>query len=97
MGDTASNPWSGRPPARSVAGCVGSTAFTVQTGDWADVLPELAPELAALLAPPVSVSGNPVGGAAPVDERRRAELARYRLNMASVPPYGRQRRSARVG
>lgn len=96
MGDTESTPWRSRPPARSVAGCLGATTVAVHSGTWADQVPGLAPELAALLAPPVSVSGAPVGAAPTVDERRRADLARYRMNMASVPPYGRQRRSARV-
>ena len=96
MADSDSTPWHSRPPAQSVAGCTGTMMFAVHGGTCADVAPGLAPEVTMLLAPPVSGSGLPVGAAAVTDERRRAEHARYRLNMASVPPYGRQRRSARV-
>jgi hypothetical protein len=96
MADTESTPWHSRPPARSVAGCTGTTAFTVHGGTWAQLAPGLPAELTELLAPPVTVSAAPVGAAPAVEQRRRADLARYRSNMASVPPYTRPRRPTRV-
>ena len=64
---------------------VASSIFAVHRGDWAD----LAPELAAMVAPPVSVSATPVER--PVGAWRKAQLARSRGNM----PVARHRRPTR--
>ena len=60
---------------------IASSTIAVHRGDWTN----LPPELAAMVAPPVTVS------AAPVERRpgawRRAQLARSRANM----PVGRHR------
>jgi len=63
---------------------VGSAAIAVQRGDWA----KLAPDLAALVAPPVTVTAAPIGR--PVGPWRKAQLARSRGNM----PMTRHRRPA---
>jgi len=63
---------------------IGSTAIAVQRGDWA----ALAPDLAALVAPPVTVTAAPVGRS--VGPWRKAQLARSRGNM----PVARHRRPA---
>lgn len=64
---------------------VASSAIAVQRGDWVD----LAPHLAAMVAPPVTVSAAPVGR--PVGAWRKAQLARSRGNM----PDTRHRRPTR--
>jgi hypothetical protein len=53
---------------------IGSAAIAVQRGDWAS----LAPDLAVLVAPPVTVTAAPVGRA--VGPWRKAQLARSRGN-----------------
>ena len=64
---------------------VASSTIAVQRGDWTN----LAPELAAMVAPPVTVSAAPVER--PVGMLRKAQLARSRGNM----PVGRHRPAAR--
>ena len=64
---------------------VASTTIAVHRGDWAN----LPPDLAVMVAPPVTVSTAPVDR--PVDPWRRAQLARSRGNM----PVARHRRPAR--
>jgi len=64
---------------------VASSAIAVQRGDWAD----LAPEFAAMVAPPVTVSAMPVGRTP--GTWRKAQLARSRGNM----PVARHQRPAR--
>jgi hypothetical protein len=64
---------------------VATSTFAVHRCDWAN----LAPELATLVAPPVSVSAAPVER--PADKWRRAQLARSRGNM----PLNRHRSVAR--
>ena len=54
---------------------VASSTFAVQRGDWGN----LAPEVAAMVAPPVTVSTAPVDR--PVGAWRKAQLARSRGNM----------------
>ena len=54
---------------------IGSSTIAVRRGDWAD----LAPETAAMVAPPVIVSAAPVGR--PRGEWRKAQLARSRGNL----------------
>ena len=63
---------------------VATSAIAVHRGAWTN----LAPELAAMVAPPVTVSAAPVGR--PVGIWRKGQLARSRANM----PAGRHRRPA---
>ena len=60
-------------------------SIAVHRGDWTD----LPPEVAAMVAPPVSVSAAPVDK--PVGTVRRGQIARSRGNM----PVGRHARPAR--
>lgn len=53
-----------------------------------EVWPDLSPELAGLVAPPITVTARPVER--PVNAHRRAQLSRSRGNM----PVGGHRRSA---
>jgi hypothetical protein len=64
---------------------VASSAIAVQRGDWAN----LAPEFAAMVAPPVTVSAMPVGRT--LGTWRKAQLARSRGNM----PVARHHRASR--
>jgi len=50
-----------------------ATTISVQRGTWSD------PEVAAMVAPPVTVSSIPIGR--PMNPWRRAQLARSRANM----------------
>jgi hypothetical protein len=61
----------------------GATTFTVHRGAWTD------PEVAAMVAPPVTVTSARIER--PVDPWRRGQLARARANM----PVGRHRGPAR--
>jgi hypothetical protein len=61
-----------------------TTAIAVYRGSWSD------PEIAAMVAPPVTVTCTPVGRRPP-GAWRRGQLARARANM----PMGRHRRPAR--
>ena len=93
MADSDSAPWLRRPAAQEVADSTGGTTVTVHRGAWATLAPHLAPEAAAMLAPPVSVSSAPFGEPVPPSsERRRAEMMRYRMNMPSVSS-GKHRRT----
>jgi hypothetical protein len=64
---------------------IASSTIAVHRGDWTD----LTPELAAMVAPPVTVSSAPVER--PVGPWRKAQLARSRGNM----PVARHRRPTR--
>jgi hypothetical protein len=64
---------------------VATSTIAVQRGDWDN----LAPELAAMVAPPVTVFSAPVER--PLGEWRKAQLARSRGNM----PVARHRRPTR--
>jgi hypothetical protein len=64
---------------------VASLTIAVHRGAWVN----LPPEVAAMVAPPVSVSAAPVER--PVGTLRKAQLARSRGNM----PAGRHQRPAR--
>ena len=64
---------------------IASSTIAVQRADWVG----LAPEMAAMVAPPVIVSATPVGR--PLGAWRKAQLARSRGNM----PVARHRRSTR--
>ncbi|MET0495706.1 MAG: hypothetical protein ABW000_21480 [Actinoplanes sp.] len=69
---------------------VASSTIAVHRCAWAPTLPA---ELAAMVAPPVSVSSLPVAEPAPPAEVRRAKQAKLRGNMPSVPQYSRPRRT----
>jgi len=64
---------------------VATSAIAVHRGHWTN----LAPELAAMVAPPVTVSAAPVGRQ--LGAWRKGQLARSRGNM----PVNRHRRPAR--
>jgi hypothetical protein len=64
---------------------IATSAIAVQRADWVG----LAPEMAAMVAPPVIVSAAPVGR--PLGAWRKAQLARSRGNM----PVTRHRRPTR--
>ena len=64
---------------------VAQTAIAVHRDNWTN----LSPELAALVAPPVTVSAVPFER--PLGSWRRGQLARSRGNM----PVGKHRRAAR--
>lgn len=64
---------------------VASSMIAVHRGNWGN----LAPHLAAMVAPPVTVSATPLGR--PVGAWRKAQLARSRGNM----PIARHRRPSR--
>ena len=64
---------------------VGLSTIAVQRGDWAN----LPPEMAAMVAPPVTVSAAPI--TRPRETWRTAQLARSRGNM----PVTRHRRPTR--
>jgi hypothetical protein len=61
----------------------GATTFTVHRGAWSN------PEVAAMVAPPVTVTSAPIGR--PADPWRRGQIARARANM----PAGRHRQPGR--
>lgn len=54
--DTAPRP--APVPADEVAGSRGEAYFAVTEAGWDEVLPQLPPEVADLLAPPVAVSAR---------------------------------------
>ncbi|WP_305789103.1 hypothetical protein [Symbioplanes lichenis] len=60
-------------------------AIAVHRGSW----DELPADVAAMVAPPVTVSTFPA--TEPVDPRRRAREARLRKNMPSASGYARRR------
>jgi hypothetical protein len=64
---------------------IATATIAVHRGAWAS----LSPELAAMVAPPVTVSAMPLER--PVDRWRKGQLARSRGNM----PVGRHRPAAR--
>lgn len=67
----------------SASDSVATSTIAVHPGTWTD------PDLAAMVAPPVTVVSMPVERK--MDDRRRAQLQRSRANM----PVGRHRRPAR--
>ncbi len=73
---------------------VATSTIAVQRGVWDSFCPNLPAEVAAMVAPPVTVSAFPVTEpAAPGAAGRKAKQAKLRGNMPSVPTYGGQRRS----
>ncbi|MEV4642869.1 hypothetical protein AB0J80_36565 [Actinoplanes sp. NPDC049548] len=74
---------------------VATSTIAVHRGAWESVCPTLPADVAAMVAPPVTVSSFPVATAiSGAQDRRRAREARFRANMPSVPAYGRHRRSS---
>jgi hypothetical protein len=72
---------------------VATSAIAVQRGVWGSFCPNLPADVAAMVAPPVTVSSFPVAGpASPGAAVRKAKQAKMRGNMPSVPAYGRPRR-----
>ena len=74
---------------------VATSTIAVQRGVWDSFCPNLPADVAAMVAPPVTVSTFPVGPPeeAPVAADRKAKQAKLRGNMPSVPAYGRARRT----
>ena len=75
---------------QAVADSTGDTVFAVQPGEWMTLAPNLSPEAAAMVAPPIIVSGAPVNGRA---DRHRIDVVARRGNMA---PFSRHRRPGRA-
>jgi hypothetical protein len=99
MADSDSAPWLQQAAAQAVADSAGATTFTVHRAAWAHVAPGLPPEVAAMVAPPISISSAAVAGQSAADDQRRAEQMRYRRNMATVPAApsnGRHRRTTPI-
>jgi hypothetical protein len=71
---------------------VSRTTIGVDRGDWGRFCPGLPAEVAAMVAPPVTVSSLPVGASAGRGKRRAATAARRRANMPAASPFGRHRR-----
>jgi hypothetical protein len=59
---------------------VATTTIAVHRGAWSN----LSPEVAAMIAPPVTVSAAPLDRPPAVNPWRRAQLARSRANMPVV-------------
>ena len=76
---TSSNAEAGMPESESIGSSIG-----VQRGVWTD----LPPDVAVMVAPPVTVTASPVQR--PMNPLRKAQLSRSRGNM----PVGRHRRLA---
>ena len=72
---------------------VATSTIAVHRGAWDSFCPNLPADVAAMVAPPVTVTSSPVAGpGAPVAAVRKAKQAQMRGNMPSVPAYGRARR-----
>jgi len=73
---------------------VATSTFAVHRGVWDSFCPNLPADVAAMVAPPVTVSSFPVTEpGAPVTAVRKAKQATLRGNMPSVPAYGKGRRA----
>jgi len=74
--------------------CVGTSTIAVYRGAWDSICPDLPAEVAAMVAPPVTVIAFPVAvPGRPAAAVREAKQAKMRGNMPSVPAYGKVRRS----
>jgi hypothetical protein len=72
---------------------VATSTIAVHRGAWDSLCPKMPADVAAMVAPPVTVSSFPVTDAAPPGAAvRAAKQAKMRGNMPSVPAYGRARR-----
>ncbi|MFI7541409.1 hypothetical protein [Actinoplanes sp. NPDC049599] len=73
---------------------VATSTIAVHRGVWDSFCPNLPAHVAAMVAPPVTVSSFPVAEPAPPSAAvRKAKQAQLRGNMPSVPTYGRPRRT----
>ena len=73
---------------------VATSTIAVHRGVWDSFCPNLPADVAAMVAPPVTVTAFPVAEAGPpVAAVRKAKQAKMRGNMPSVPAYGKARRS----
>ena len=73
---------------------VATSTIAVHRGAWDSFCPNLPAEVAAMVAPPVTVTAFPVTGPVrPVAEVRKEKQAKLRGNMPSVPAYGKGRRA----
>jgi len=73
---------------------VATSTIAVYRGAWDSLCPNLPAEVAAMVAPPVTVIAFPVVvPARPGPGVREAKQAKVRGNMPSVPAYGQARRS----
>ena len=70
---------------------IATSTISVHRGAWDSFCPNLPADVAAMVAPPVTVSSFPVTVPA-VAAVRKAKQAKLRGNMPSVPAYGRSRR-----
>ena len=73
---------------------VATSRIAVHRGVWDSFCPNLPADVAAMVAPPVTVSSFPMvePPAPPAAALRKAKQAKLRGNMPSVPAYGEQRR-----
>ena len=72
---------------------VATSTIAVHRGAWDFFCPKMPADVAAMVAPPVTVSSFPVTEAATPAAAARAKQAKLRGNMPSVPAYGRGRRA----
>jgi hypothetical protein len=73
---------------------VATSTIAVHRGAWDSLCPNLPAEIAAMVAPPVTVTAAPViGPGRPFAAVRKAKQATLRGNMPSVPAYGKGRRA----
>lgn len=73
---------------------VATSTIAVHRGAWDNFCPNLPAEVAAMVAPPVTVTALPVTGPGrPIAAVRRAKQAKLRGNMPALPAYGRSRRT----
>jgi hypothetical protein len=74
--------------------CVATSTIAVYRGAWGSICPNLPADVAAMVAPPVTVIAFPVAvPGRPVAAVREAKQAKMRGNMPSVPAYGKARRT----
>ncbi|MEU4217805.1 hypothetical protein [Actinoplanes sp. NPDC026623] len=72
---------------------IATSTIAVHRGVWASFCPNLPAGVAAMVAPPVTVSSFPlVETPEPVSARRRAKQAKLRDGAPSTPKHGRHRR-----
>ena len=73
---------------------VATSTIAVHRGVWGSFCPNLPADVAAMVAPPVTVTAFPVAVTGPpVAAVRKAKQAKLRGNMPSVPAYGKVRRT----
>ncbi|MEU7906618.1 hypothetical protein [Actinoplanes sp. NPDC049118] len=71
---------------------IATSTIAVHRGAWDSFCPNLPSDVAAMVAPPVTVSSFPlVTAPEPVSARRRAKQGKLRGNLPSAPQYGRHR------